>query len=58
MKIVLQTLREHQLYAKHNKCEFYKEKIQYLGHVVTKHRIVIDPEKIRVSRSSLCLRMS
>lgn len=33
--LVLQTLREHRLYAKLNKCDFYKEEIQYLGHVIT-----------------------
>ena len=29
--LVLKTLREHQLYTKFNKCEFYQEKVQYLG---------------------------
>ena len=36
LKIVLQELREHQLYAKFSGCDFFKDKIQYLGHVVTK----------------------
>lgn len=47
LKIVLQTLREHQLYAKLSKCDFFKEQIQYLGHIITKERIVVDPEKIK-----------
>ena len=47
LKIVLQELREHQLFAKFSNCDFFKDKIQYLGHVVTKERISIDPEKIR-----------
>jgi len=46
LRIVLQTLREHKLYAKYNKCDFFKEKIQYLGHIITKDRIVVDPENI------------
>ena len=29
LKIVLQELREHQLYAKFSKCDFFKDKIQY-----------------------------
>ena len=45
--MVLQTLREHQLYAKFSKCDFFKEEIQYLGHVITKEGIAVDPEKIK-----------
>ena len=36
LKIGLQNLREHLLYVKCSKCNFFKDKIQYLGHVVTK----------------------
>ena len=36
LQIILQVLREHQLYAKLSKCNFYKDKIQYLGHVISK----------------------
>eukprot|EP00253_Pinus_taeda_P028520 PITA_28520 len=43
LRIVLQTLREHQLYAKFSKCDFFKEEIQYLGHVITKDGIAVDP---------------
>eukprot|EP00253_Pinus_taeda_P009984 PITA_09984 len=47
LRKVLQTLREHQLYAKLSKCDFFKEEIQYLGHVITKEGIAVDPEKIK-----------
>eukprot|EP00253_Pinus_taeda_P012142 PITA_12142 len=47
LRIVLQTLREHQLYAKFSKCDFFKAEIQYLGHVITKDGIAVDPEKIK-----------
>ena len=40
-------MQEHQLFAKFSTCDFFKDKIQYLGHVVTKEGISIDPEKIR-----------
>ena len=36
LKIVLQELREHQLFVKFSKYDFFKDKIHYLGHVVTK----------------------
>jgi hypothetical protein len=47
LRIVLQVLREHELYAKFNKCDFYKDKIQYLGHVISKDGIFVDPNKIK-----------
>ena len=47
LKIILQVLREHQLYAKFSKCDFFKDKIQYLGHVITKYGISVDPGKIK-----------
>ena len=47
LKIVLQELREHQLFANFSKCDFFKDKIQCLGHVVTKEGISVDPDKIR-----------
>ena len=47
LKIVLQELQDHQLFVKFSKCNFFKDKIQYLGHVVTKEGILVDPEKIK-----------
>jgi hypothetical protein len=46
LKIVLQTLREHQLYAKFSKCEFWLDKMEFLGHVITKEGIVVNPSKV------------
>ena len=40
-------LREQQLLAKFRKCDFFKDKIQYLGHVVSKEGISVDPDKIK-----------
>ena len=50
LKMVLQVLREHQLYAKLSKCSFYQKKIHYLGHIISKDGIVVDPEKIEAIR--------
>jgi hypothetical protein len=46
LRMVLQVLREHQLYAKLRKCLFYQEQIHYLGHIISNDGIVVDPEKI------------
>ena len=40
-------LREQQLFSKFNKCDFFKYIIQYLGHVVSKDGISVDPDKIK-----------
>jgi hypothetical protein len=45
--LVLQTLREHQLYAKFSKCDFYQRQIQYLGHIISDQGISVDPKKIK-----------
>ena len=42
LKMVLQTLREHQLYENFSKCEFYKDKIQFLGHFILKEGLFVD----------------
>ena len=34
LRIVLQTLKEHQLYAKFSKCQFWLDRVAFLGHVV------------------------
>ena len=39
-------LREHQLYAKLSKCDFYRDRLQYLGHIISEEGISIDPNKI------------
>ena len=46
LRLTLQLLREDQLYAKLRKCDFYRDRIQYLGHIISKEGISMDPEKI------------
>ena len=43
LRTVLQTLIEHQLYAKFSKCDFLLESVAFLGHVVSKDGIQVDP---------------
>ena len=35
LRMVLQVLREHQLYVKLSKCSFYQRQIHYLGHIIS-----------------------
>ncbi|XP_070002354.1 uncharacterized protein [Nicotiana sylvestris] len=46
LRAVLQTLHQHQLYAKFSKCEFWLESATFLGHVVSREGIKVDPQKI------------
>ena len=46
LKIVLQTLRERQLYAKLSKCQFWLDKVAFLGHVISVEGVSVDPHKI------------
>jgi hypothetical protein len=46
LRIVLQKLRDEQLYAKFSKCEFWLEKISFLRHVISREGITVDPKKI------------
>jgi len=48
LRLVLQTLRIHQLYAKFSKCEFWLTHVAFLGHVISSERIFVDPSKIEV----------
>ncbi|KAG8489111.1 hypothetical protein CXB51_017135 [Gossypium anomalum] len=46
LRIVLQVLREKQLYAKFSKYEFWLNEVTFLGHVVSAEGIKVDPRKI------------
>ena len=49
--IVLQTLREHQLYAKISKCEFWLKEVSFLGHIISKNGIKVGPTKLKLFRN-------
>ncbi|WVZ76338.1 hypothetical protein U9M48_024321 [Paspalum notatum var. saurae] len=46
LRLVLQKLRDHKLYAKLSKCEFWLDQVPFLGHIVSKGGIMVDPSKI------------
>ena len=47
LRIVLSRLREHKLYAKFSKCEFWFSKVPFLGHILSRDGISIDPLKVQ-----------
>ena len=48
LRVVLETLRKEQLYAKLSKCEFWMNEVSFLGHIVSKEGIRVDPKKIKL----------
>ncbi|XP_058189201.1 uncharacterized protein LOC131306790 [Rhododendron vialii] len=46
LTVILELLREHCLYAKLSKCEFWLSEVKFLGHVVSKNGVSVDPGKI------------
>jgi hypothetical protein len=47
LRLVLQKLRDHRLYTKFSKCEFWLKQVALLGHVISKGGIPMDPSKIQ-----------
>ncbi|KAA0053259.1 pol protein [Cucumis melo var. makuwa] len=46
LRVVLETFRSNKLYAKFSKCEFWLKQVSFLGHVVSKAGVSVDPAKI------------
>ena len=47
LRIVLQRLRDHKLYAKFSKSEFWLDTIKFLGHTISSEGISVDPSKVQ-----------
>jgi len=44
---VLSLLEKNQFYVKTSKCTFGKEEVEYLGHIISKNGVKVDPKKIK-----------
>src|SRR3954469_8130903 len=47
LRLVLMKLREHRLYAKFSKCEFWLPEVTYLGQVISAKGIAVNPERVQ-----------
>jgi hypothetical protein len=47
LRLVLQKLRENQLYAMQRKCEFWLKEVSFLGHIISEGGISVDPSKVK-----------
>lgn len=48
--LVLQLLKQHQLYVNQKKCEFGRKEVAYLGHIISEAGVAVDESKIRAMR--------
>ncbi|GAB2279018.1 hypothetical protein Dimus_039319 [Dionaea muscipula] len=51
LRLALQTLRDRQLYAKFSKCEFWLDRISFLGHVINRDGVSVDRRKVEAIES-------
>ena len=51
LRIVLEAFREHQLYTKCSKCEFWLTEVRFLGHVVSASDVSVELEKVEAVMS-------
>jgi hypothetical protein len=47
LRLVLQKLRDNQLYAKYSKCEFWIDEVSFLGHIISNGGIIVDLAKVK-----------
>jgi hypothetical protein len=47
LRMVLQKVRDNQLYVEYSKCEFWLDEIPFLGHIISKGGIAVDSTKVR-----------
>jgi hypothetical protein len=47
LRVILQRLREHQLYAKFSKCAFWLIEVPFIGHVISAEGIAVDLSKVQ-----------
>jgi hypothetical protein len=46
LRVILQRLRDHCLYVKFSKCEFWLDSVKFLGHTISSEGISVDPTKV------------
>ncbi|XP_010667300.2 uncharacterized protein LOC104884359 [Beta vulgaris subsp. vulgaris] len=53
LRTILQVLRANKLYAKFSKCEFWLEKVAFLGHIISREGVSVNPANIQILKERL-----
>ena len=51
LEIVLKRLKEHELYVSPKKCEFFTDEMEFLGLLIGKNGIRVNPKKVEILRT-------
>ncbi|GKF55318.1 hypothetical protein Tco_0165658, partial [Tanacetum coccineum] len=51
LKVILGLLKKERLYAKFSKCDFRLDSVQFLGHVIDRNGVHVDPAKIKAIKN-------
>nr|GEW42261.1 putative reverse transcriptase domain-containing protein [Tanacetum cinerariifolium] len=51
LKIILDLLKKEKLYAKFSNCDFWLDSVQFMGHVIDRSGVHVDPAKIKAIKS-------
>ncbi|GJS00881.1 putative reverse transcriptase domain-containing protein [Tanacetum coccineum] len=51
LQIILELLKKERLYAKFSKCDFWLDSVQFLGYVIDRSGVHVDPAKIEAIKS-------
>nr|ABG66286.1 retrotransposon protein, putative, Ty3-gypsy subclass [Oryza sativa Japonica Group] len=46
LRLIMEKLRDHQLFAKFSKYEFWLDRVAFLGHVISPNGVEVDPSKV------------
>ena len=51
LRVVLKTLKDHQLYAKYSKCELWLRSMTFLGRIISSEGVEVDPRKMKAMKN-------
>ncbi|GKC04493.1 putative reverse transcriptase domain-containing protein [Tanacetum coccineum] len=51
LRIIFELLKKERLYVKFSKCDFWLDSVQFLGHVIDRSGVHVDPAKIEAIKS-------
>ena len=51
LRVVLQSLKEHKLFSKYSKCDFWLRSLTFLRHIISSKGVEVDPRKTKAVKN-------